>query len=163
MATSLMQPGFTLVLILLIPLFTLGMFLMTSISRILFATTGVLLRRLIEDPELLGVTHVIVDEVHERSLQSDFLLIILRDLVRRRPSLRMAGRPVAPRAGVCRSLGAGAQGLGHVGLSLSGPVRALSWHALALPSLPCAVPCKNDLALPVYESHRPVGLPGGQR
>ena len=28
-------------------------------------------------------------QVHERSLQSDFLLIILRDLVRRRPSIRI--------------------------------------------------------------------------
>ena len=28
-------------------------------------------------------------QVHERSLQSDFLLIILRDLVRRRPSVRI--------------------------------------------------------------------------
>lgn len=31
----------------------------------------------------------VVDEIHERSLESDFLLIILRDLLRQRPDLRV--------------------------------------------------------------------------
>ena len=53
----------------------------SAATRLLFCTTGVLLRRLHGDPELRGISHVIVDEVHERSLQSDFLLIILRDLL----------------------------------------------------------------------------------
>ena len=61
----------------------------SSATRLLFCTTGVLLRRLHGDKELRGVTHVIVDEVHERSLQSDFLLIILREALRQRPSLRV--------------------------------------------------------------------------
>ena len=42
------------------------------------STTGVLLRRLIGDPLLAGTTHVLVDEVHERSLDSDFLLELLK-------------------------------------------------------------------------------------
>lgn len=41
-------------------------------------TTGILLRRLAGDPHLSGVSHVVVDEVHERSLQSDFLMALLR-------------------------------------------------------------------------------------
>lgn len=41
------------------------------------------------DPELEGTTHVIVDEVHERSLDSDFLLVVLRDLLLRRARLRL--------------------------------------------------------------------------
>lgn len=45
--------------------------------------TGVLLRRLVGDSKLGDITHVIVDEVHERSLDSDFLLIILRDLMKK--------------------------------------------------------------------------------
>lgn len=36
-------------------------------TRLLYCTTGVLLRRLEGDAELGGVTHVIVDEVHERT------------------------------------------------------------------------------------------------
>ena len=46
----------------------------------LFCTTGVLLRRLQQDPNLTGISHVVVDEVHERDALSDFLLVILRDV-----------------------------------------------------------------------------------
>ncbi len=55
--------------------------------------TGILLRRLMSDPELLGVSHVVVDEVHERSVDSDLLLLLLRQLLVR---AAVTGRP-APR------------------------------------------------------------------
>lgn len=55
---------------------------------VIFCTTGILLRRLESDRTLQGVTHVIVDEVHERSIESDFLLIILKRLCQARPDLR---------------------------------------------------------------------------
>ncbi|CAJ1440296.1 unnamed protein product [Effrenium voratum] len=58
-------------------------------TKILVCTTGVLLRRLENDPQLHGVTHIIVDECHERDLDTDFLLIILRDLLPKRPRLRI--------------------------------------------------------------------------
>jgi ATP-dependent RNA helicase DHX36 len=58
-------------------------------TRMLFCTTGILLRRLQSDPLLQGVSHVLVDEVHERDLNSDFLLIVLRDLLPRRKDLRI--------------------------------------------------------------------------
>ncbi|KAG0202840.1 hypothetical protein BGX28_004756 [Mortierella sp. GBA30] len=58
-------------------------------TKLLFCTTGILLRRLHSDPTLHNVTHVMVDEVHERSVDSDFLLIILRDLVRKRKDLKL--------------------------------------------------------------------------
>lgn len=41
----------------------------TASTRILFCTTGILLRRLGSDPRLESVSHVVVDEVHERSMQ----------------------------------------------------------------------------------------------
>ena len=50
-------------------------------TKLLFCTTGVVLRRLQDDPNLEGVTHVIVDEVHERQWEIDFLLITLRKLL----------------------------------------------------------------------------------
>ena len=53
-------------------------------TRLLFVTTGVLLRRLIGDPTLADVTHVVLDEVHERDLHTDVLLVLLRNLVRAR-------------------------------------------------------------------------------
>ena len=58
-------------------------------TRLLFCTTGVLLRRLQLEPDLLGVTHIVLDEVHERSIDSDFLIVILRDLLVRRTDLRV--------------------------------------------------------------------------
>jgi HrpA-like RNA helicase len=38
---------------------------------------------------LSGTSHIILDEIHERSLHSDFLMIILKDLIRRRPDLKL--------------------------------------------------------------------------
>lgn len=58
-------------------------------TRLLFCTTGILLRRVQGDPHLDGVSHIVVDEVHERSIDTDFLLIILRDLMASRPDLRI--------------------------------------------------------------------------
>ncbi len=62
----------------------------SSRTKLLFCTTGVILRRLIEDPLLNGVSHVVVDEVHERQWQIDVLLISLRTLLQgRRPDLKV--------------------------------------------------------------------------
>uniref|UniRef100_A0AAR2JMS0 Putative ATP-dependent RNA helicase DHX57 n=1 Tax=Pygocentrus nattereri TaxID=42514 RepID=A0AAR2JMS0_PYGNA len=61
----------------------------SSSTRLLFCTTGVLLRRLEGDAELRGVTHVIVDEVHERTEESDFLLLVLKDLMMQRSDLKI--------------------------------------------------------------------------
>ncbi|XP_077203241.1 ATP-dependent RNA helicase DHX29 isoform X2 [Paroedura picta] len=58
-------------------------------TRLLYCTTGVLLRKLQEDVLLSNVSHVIVDEVHERSVQSDFLLIILREILHKRSDLHL--------------------------------------------------------------------------
>lgn len=48
-------------------------------TRIEVVTAGLLLRRLQRDPELAGVDAVILDEVHERSLEGDLLLALLTD------------------------------------------------------------------------------------
>lgn len=41
----------------------------SSKTKLLFCTTGIILRRLQDDPLLQGITHVCVDEVHERQYQ----------------------------------------------------------------------------------------------
>ena len=43
-----------------------------------FVTPGVLLRRLLTDPGLEGISGVIIDEVHERQLDTDLALGMLR-------------------------------------------------------------------------------------
>lgn len=58
-------------------------------TRLTFCTTGILLRRLHSDPLLDSVSHVIIDEVHERSEESDFLLLILKEMLKKRPELKV--------------------------------------------------------------------------
>ncbi|CDF36697.1 similar to DEAH (Asp-Glu-Ala-Asp/His) box polypeptide 57 [Chondrus crispus] len=58
-------------------------------TRVVFCTTGVLLRKLQGDPQLESLTHVLVDEVHERSVETDFVLLLLREIAARRPSIRI--------------------------------------------------------------------------
>ncbi|KAK4223952.1 putative ATP-dependent RNA helicase ucp12 [Podospora fimiseda] len=66
-------------------------------TKITFVTTGVLLRRLqtsggrTEDvvASLADVSHIVIDEVHERSLDTDFLLSIVRDVLYKRKDLKL--------------------------------------------------------------------------
>jgi ATP-dependent RNA helicase DHX29 len=66
----------------------------TSDTRLTFCTTGILLRRLAGDPLLSEVSYVIVDEVHERSMQSDFLLVLLKRLVVHRQAHLSGAQPL---------------------------------------------------------------------
>ncbi|PTA69182.1 ATP-dependent helicase HrpB [Deinococcus arcticus] len=50
-------------------------------TRLEVVTEGILTRRLQRDPELAGVGLVILDEFHERSLNADLALALLRDLL----------------------------------------------------------------------------------
>ncbi|KIO25963.1 hypothetical protein M407DRAFT_236196 [Tulasnella calospora MUT 4182] len=63
----------------------------TAKTKLMFVTTGVALRRLAtdEDRTLSNVTHVIIDEVHERSVDSDFLLLELRELLKRNKTIKV--------------------------------------------------------------------------
>ncbi|KAL0045428.1 hypothetical protein WJX82_006305 [Trebouxia sp. C0006] len=58
-------------------------------SSLMFCTNGVLLRMLTSGDGLEGVTHIVVDEIHERDKFADFLLIMLRDLLPSKPNLHL--------------------------------------------------------------------------
>ena len=59
-------------------------------TRILVMTEGIFRNRIISDPELLGVSAVLFDEVHERSIDSDFgLALALEAQAAFRPDLRL--------------------------------------------------------------------------
>lgn len=59
-------------------------------TRILVVTEGVLARMILDDPELPGVSAVIFDEFHERSLDGDFGLALALDVQGAlRPDLRL--------------------------------------------------------------------------
>lgn len=58
-------------------------------SLVEFLTPGVLLRRLLADPSLEGVSAVAVDEVHERQLDTDLVLGMLIELRELRDDLQL--------------------------------------------------------------------------
>jgi ATP-dependent helicase HrpB len=58
-------------------------------TRLRFVTEGILTRRLLTDPTLKGVDAVVLDEFHERHLDSDLALALLKRLQSTRPELRI--------------------------------------------------------------------------
>ncbi|KAG6867810.1 hypothetical protein C0993_010744 [Termitomyces sp. T159_Od127] len=68
----------------------------TRNTRLAFVTNGIALRMLEGGTGHNGqgtafdeITHIIIDEVHERTIESDFLLIVLKSLLAQRPDLRV--------------------------------------------------------------------------
>jgi ERCC4-related helicase len=63
----------------------------TNDTQCIFMTPGILLNKMhsILDPNYTEYTHIIIDEIHERVREQEFLLIILRDLLPKRPDLRV--------------------------------------------------------------------------
>jgi ATP-dependent RNA helicase DHX29 len=58
-------------------------------TKLVYATVGIVLRMLESPNGLNDITHLIIDEVHERSIDTDFLLIVLRGLMLQRPELKV--------------------------------------------------------------------------
>jgi ATP-dependent helicase HrpB len=62
----------------------------SAAARIVVVTEGIFTRMLVADPELPGVAAVLFDEVHERSLESDFALALTLEVRGAlRPDLRL--------------------------------------------------------------------------
>ncbi|RRQ14216.1 ATP-dependent RNA helicase [Corynebacterium bovis] len=59
-------------------------------TRIEMVTPGVLLRRLLRDPDLPGVGAVVIDEIHERHLESDLVFAMVAQLRELRDDLLVA-------------------------------------------------------------------------
>jgi ATP-dependent helicase HrpB len=74
-------------------------------TRLEFVTPGVLVRRLLADPELTGTAAVVLDEVHERALDTDLLLGMLAEVrqLRELPVVAMSATLDAP--GIATLLG----------------------------------------------------------
>src|SRR5579885_1277676 len=72
-------------------------------TRLRFVTEGVLTRRLLSDPQLQGVSTVVLDEFHERRLDADLALALLKRLKQRIVvmSATLDAAPVARFLGDC--------------------------------------------------------------
>uniref|UniRef100_A0A9L0IDP9 ATP-dependent DNA/RNA helicase DHX36 n=1 Tax=Equus asinus TaxID=9793 RepID=A0A9L0IDP9_EQUAS len=58
-------------------------------GSILYCTTGIILQWLQSDPHLSSVSHIVLDEIHERNLQSDVLMTVVKGLLNFRPDLKV--------------------------------------------------------------------------
>ncbi|HJX77618.1 ATP-dependent helicase HrpB [Glutamicibacter sp.] len=58
-------------------------------TQVEFVTAGLMLRRLLADPDLAGVSAVIIDEVHERSIDTDLLLAMVNQVSELRDDLSL--------------------------------------------------------------------------
>lgn len=54
-----------------------------------YMTDGMLLREFMTEPDLGGYSAIIIDEAHERGVNTDILLALLKDLARERPELKV--------------------------------------------------------------------------
>ena len=69
----------------------------TARSKIEIVTTGLLVQRLQRDPELAGVSAVVIDECHERQLDADLLLAFCVDIrAALRPDLKLVATSATP-------------------------------------------------------------------
>lgn len=87
-------------------------------TKIKFMTTGVLLRRMQSSAHLAqslaDVSHIFVDEVHERSVDTDFLLALLRDVMSARTDLKVVLMSATLDAAIFTSYFGGFEKVGHV-------------------------------------------------
>jgi ATP-dependent RNA helicase DHX36 len=60
-----------------------------SNGKILLCTAGILLKKLQSNPDMTDISHLIIDEVHERDVFSDILLMLSKDILKRRPGLKV--------------------------------------------------------------------------
>ena len=58
-------------------------------TRLLFCTFGILLRQLQAEDALENITHIVIDEVHERNLDGDVLMALLKQSLAVYPNLRV--------------------------------------------------------------------------
>ncbi|NXD25237.1 DHX36 helicase, partial [Spelaeornis formosus] len=58
-------------------------------GSILYCTTGIVLQWLQSDKHLSSISHIVLDEIHERNLQSDVLMSIIKDLLNVRLDLKV--------------------------------------------------------------------------
>ncbi|KAJ6509009.1 pre-mRNA splicing factor [Mycena sanguinolenta] len=54
-----------------------------------YMTDGMLLREFLTEPDLAGYSALIIDEAHERTLSTDILFALVKDIARFRPEMRL--------------------------------------------------------------------------
>lgn len=63
--------------------------MMSKDTNLLYATDGTIVRKLLNDPKLEEFDAVIIDEAHERKVQIDLLLLLLKKTIKLRPEFKL--------------------------------------------------------------------------
>lgn len=58
-------------------------------TEIKYMTDGMLLREILVDPDLSHYSCIMLDEAHERTIHTDVLFGLLKDVVKRRTELKL--------------------------------------------------------------------------
>ena len=61
----------------------------SNLTRIKFMTDGIFLRELLSDPQLKSYSVVIIDEAHERTIFTDIIFALMKDLIKVRKDLKI--------------------------------------------------------------------------
>ena len=129
-------------------------------TRLRFVTEGVLTRRMLSDRMLRGVDAVVLDEFHERHLDSDLALALLKRLQERRPELRRVVMSATLDTGPIAQYLHGCPVFQSLGRAFPLEVRHLPYSPAAL-----QVQVKNALGMLAAEGHTGhtlVFLPGAE-
>ena len=62
---------------------------MSDETKLIYCTDGILLAQMKSDPLLSQYDSIIIDEAHERGLNIDLLLMLLKDVIRKRPEFKV--------------------------------------------------------------------------
>lgn len=128
-------------------------------TKITFMTTGVLLRRIqvggnsVTD-SLANVTHVVVDEVHERSLDTDILLALMREVLQNRKSLKLVLMSATLDAGIFTRYFGGERPVGLVNI----PGRTFPVDDLYIDDVLRRTGCRQSNADAGDDSEEPGGI-----
>lgn len=58
-------------------------------TPIQFVTAGIVLREMLKNPLLLGCSTLVIDEAHENNIESDLLMSLARDVIKKRQDFRL--------------------------------------------------------------------------
>ncbi len=130
-------------------------------TRIRFVTEGMLLRHMLADPKLSGISAILFDEFHERHLYGDITLARALDLQeQRRPDLRLVVMSATLDAGALQKYLAPCELLTSRGRTFPGARSSISTHRSAISPSGMPPPMNSNVSRVTTEGDVLIFMPG---